>query len=77
MSFKSYVARANPSVKFERDFIEDARLDDAMPDVSSWDELEAYLSECRACGEAIQAGKAVWARYQRTIAYAPERAGGP
>ena len=48
------------------DFIADAIEDRGLPvDLRRWCDLEAYLSDCHACQEAMEAAHDVWRRYVR------------
>jgi hypothetical protein len=63
MSFREYIARRRITKTPAGDFTEDARSDDRLPDATSWEELEAYLRERRACHEIVEAARQVWNGY--------------
>jgi YozE SAM-like fold len=63
--FRTFIQTARASNNPRGDFIGDAKDDDGLPNATTWEELESYLHGCRACHEAIDAGKVVWDEFKR------------
>lgn len=70
MTFKEYVGARKAGLHALGDFIRMARADAALPDIHSWEELQAYI-ERRGTFQEVEAARQVWADYQ-----AYERAAG-
>jgi hypothetical protein len=59
-SFRKFIRTAVVTRDPRGDFISDAKQDHELPDAQTWEELESYLSRCRACNGAYEAAKEVW-----------------
>lgn len=70
MTFPEYIAGRRIGRNPAGDFVRDARADDTLPDCQTWRELEAYLSHCNACDEAVDAGRIVWRGYIKALSRA-------
>jgi hypothetical protein len=76
MTFKEWLATQNmtklynslPKECCEIDFIGDAKLDTAMPDVETYAALYTYMGSINACDEAITGASRAWRRYKRETA---------
>ena len=70
MTFKEYVATRRITDTPQGDFTGDARRDNDMPDVKTWDELKSYLQFKVGRREVIEAARLVWQGYiikQRSV----------
>ncbi|MEJ0022850.1 MAG: hypothetical protein WDN76_04995 [Alphaproteobacteria bacterium] len=63
MSFRAYLAACEDGADATGDFIRDARVDSAMPEMTSWEDLKAYLLRMGALPDAVRAGQKVWNEY--------------
>lgn len=64
MTFKEYIATRRAGDTLRGDFIRDARSDRQFPEARTWPELEFYLFQRGACGEAIKVGRALWREFE-------------
>jgi hypothetical protein len=64
LSFRDFVRSRDITRNARGDFIDDARVDANFPDPNTLEELEAYLSSCRACEAAREAGRNLWREYE-------------
>ena len=63
--FKDYLAVRKVHDTPAGDFTLDARSDEKLPDVKSWDELSRYLRNTQRAGrECVLAAAQVWAGYK-------------
>lgn len=66
-TFRQFLTQRRITRTPRGDFTRDALMDRTLPNPTSWDQLQLYLENCRACPEAIQAAHAVWYDYRRTL----------
>lgn len=70
MTFKEYLKTRRITDTPAGDFTADARSDERMPDVNSWQELRAYLERTVGNGmidKVLDAARPVWAAYQARL----------
>lgn len=64
-AFNAYCRRATTDDKPARDFLLDWNTDWRNPkNITSWQQLEAFLWSVGACHQAVDAAKIVWRNYQ-------------
>lgn len=63
MTFKEYLSKRRITNTPQGDFTEDARRDEKMPDVQTWDELKSYVRFKTRHPDAMQAARLVWQGY--------------
>jgi hypothetical protein len=68
--FKAFLKQRRWTAELNRQFVDDAELDQTLPDAASWEQLETYLKEHEAVPNAIAAARYVWEEYEK------ERPGG-
>jgi hypothetical protein len=66
MTFKEYLATQRPRYDAKGDFIRLAQADEAMPEVTTADELRTYVEQ-RGGYAAVEAGLTVWDQYQAEL----------
>jgi hypothetical protein len=64
VSFKEFIRSVPAGTNPEGDFIQDARSDHRLPEISTWPELEHYFVRRAAIAEAINAAENVWRAYE-------------
>ncbi|MGD9924721.1 MAG: YozE family protein [Pseudorhodoplanes sp.] len=64
MSFREYIQKRTVRDNPAGDFVGDAKRDPNLPDATSWDQLEAYLTRKGAIPDAVRAAKTVWQSYR-------------
>ena len=67
MTFKEYLAKRQVRDNPQGDFVQDARSDDRLPDVTSWAELKGYLIRRGGDHKVIEAAQLVWAAYRAKL----------
>lgn len=67
MTFKEYIAVRQARDNPQGDFVEDARRDKRMPDVSSWADLRSYLERRGVDDAVLEAAHLVWAAYRARV----------
>ena len=65
MTFLDYLTHRRRSRSVAWHFVLEAKRDPDFPDVGSWEELEAYLSQLNACGAAVAGARATWRSFVR------------
>jgi hypothetical protein len=63
VTFKQYLAVRKAGLDAQGAFVRLALSDPAMPDITAWTELSAYIERRRGF-QAVQAGRLVWAEYE-------------
>ena len=63
MSFLVYLRHRRITDDPAGDFVAVARLDKALPDAETWDELRRYLEELGAAEAIVEAAHRVWRAY--------------
>lgn len=63
MTFRGYVRHRRITDDSAGDFVAVARLDIAMPDAETWDELRRYLERQMAGEVVMEAARRVWRGY--------------
>ncbi|ARP97891.1 hypothetical protein [Pseudorhodoplanes sinuspersici] len=63
LSFRDFILSHSPEDSAAGDFVRDTKAMKEIPDVTSWEQLLAYLEQYGAYQPAIDAAKVVWARY--------------
>lgn len=64
MSFKEYIRHRRVTETPAGDFTKDARDDQRLPDINTWEELRSYVSFNRGDDKVVRAAKEVWKGYQ-------------
>ena len=49
----------------DRQYVDDAELDPALPHAATWEQLEAYLKQHEAAPHALAAARYVWEQYEK------------
>ena len=66
-TFRQYVRERRVTDTPAGDFIADAKKDQSLPDVRSWQELVTYLiGQRNAHRDGLKAARTVWIAYERT-----------
>jgi hypothetical protein len=63
--FKAFLRKRQWTAELDRHFVDDAQLDPTLPDVTSWEQLEAYLHQHEAVSNALAAARYVWEQYEQ------------
>jgi hypothetical protein len=63
--FRAFLKARRWPDNLDRHFVDDAELDPMLPDAASWEQLEAYLSQCEADHQALHAARHVWEYYEK------------
>lgn len=64
MSFKEYIRHRRVTDTPAGDFTKDARDDQRLPDINTWDELRTYVRLKRGDDLVVRAAQDVWKGYQ-------------
>jgi hypothetical protein len=69
MTFLDYINTTTGYVKpsVQQTFLKDARLDENLPDVASWEQLRDYLVSRNAGHDEFTGAKKVWDNYFRVM----------
>lgn len=63
MTFKEYLASRRITDTPQGDFTKDARRDESLPDVKTWEELRSYIRTKTFHSEVLEAARLVWRAY--------------
>jgi hypothetical protein len=63
--FRAFLKGRRWNGNLYRQFVDDAEQDRSLPDAASWEQLEAYLKQCEADPQALQAARYVWEQYEK------------
>ena len=63
VSFKEYLAGLKAGHDAKGDFVRLAKGDPALPEITTWEALSAYIQQRRGF-DAVEAGQAVWNDYE-------------
>jgi len=64
MTFKEYIAGLKGSHLAMGHFVLDAQGDPELPDVQSWEELEAHLVARKAKAEVLKSAREYWSFFE-------------
>ena len=68
LSFTNYLKKRRITETPAGDFVADAKMDQKMPDVTSWDQLDTYLlARGMRDDDRREAARTVWRGYQGAI----------
>lgn len=68
MTFNNWIRSAKAYATPNGDFIRDCRdMLYKMPPITEWSQLKDFLTDNRACREALEAAERVWKLYVRSV----------